>query len=652
MYTCSDLTKAIGGLVSGKLYYTIFATRNTLKFAETKEDAVNSKAISLTSFDNSAQHSINVKGSNGNYLYNETTKEQVLYTAGQYTNNLKTGDRVSYRSIRKVHPGLAQGATMYVKDATTGSSESLTLTTNTNLSTINFGTVQVLSTNIDTGLAQFTSTGHIFYTGEQLTYNGSSGTALDLTSPLYAIRTGANTFKLASSFQNATENIPIAITNVGTGTHYFASPNYDNPSEISEIVPYSTEPNLFAVINPGVTGTGYEEFTISFATSLLTETGKIANIEITDPGSYYTVPDVTITTYGDRTGSGGDLIPIPNRSLGTISSYEILDGGTHSVNRTLKLPHSFLSAYINGTFQVGETIRIGSTEVGTLLSKRGHYFKIKQNSIGSPINLSNEITGVTSGATATVGRPLVIESGLLSGGTTVITTYDTHYLANKDLIYLQAGLGSIPAGNYYVAITGPTSFRLYSDRNLLNAITLTAPAYNPLSSPTAFWTGLFTASASASPKPFTISTESGSADNYSNDKNLINTTTKLQDSYYYQDYSYVVRGSNSNDNWKEYFNKLVHPAGMAVFGEVDYFTENTANELLGNTTLVGSLINSSNEAIATELVTTSGIIDGPVDGSSSGETSFTESYDAGSSSSAYSAGSDALLDGGNSLGVI
>jgi hypothetical protein len=91
---------------------------------------------------------------------------------------------------------------------------------------------------------------------------------------------------------------------------------------------------------------------------------------------------------------------------------------------------------------------------------------------------------------------------------------------------------------------------------------------------------------------------------------------------------------------------------MAVFGEVDYFTENTANELLGNTTLVGSLINSSNEAIATELVTTSGIIDGPVDGSSSGETSFTESYDAGSSSSAYSAGSDALLDGGNSLGVI
>jgi hypothetical protein len=89
-----------------------------------------------------------------------------------------------------------------------------------------------------------------------------------------------------------------------------------------------------------------------------------------------------------------------------------------------------------------------------------------------------------------------------------------------------------------------------------------------------------------------------------------------------------------------------------LFRSVDYFTESTANELLGNTALVGSLINSSNEAIASELVTSAGLIDAPVDGSSSGETVFGDSFDAGASSSVYSAGSDSLLDGGSSLGVI
>jgi hypothetical protein len=75
---------------------------------------------------------------------------------------------------------------------------------------------------------------------------------------------------------------------------------------------------------------------------------------------------------------------------------------------------------------------------------------------------------------------------------------------------------------------------------------------------------------------------------------------KLQDSYYYQDYSYVVRGANSLDDWKPYFNKLVHPAGMASFGEVDYFTTSSAKERLGATEVSGSSINSTRTAIITE----------------------------------------------------
>ena len=43
---------------------------------------------------------------------------------------------------------------------------------------------------------------------------------------------------------------------------------------------------------------------------------------------------------------------------------------------------------------------------------------------------------------------------------------------------------------------------------------------------------------------------------------------KIQDSYYYQDYSYVIRTTQSSIYWKELVKKILHPAGMELFGEV------------------------------------------------------------------------------------
>ena len=46
-------------------------------------------------------------------------------------------------------------------------------------------------------------------------------------------------------------------------------------------------------------------------------------------------------------------------------------------------------------------------------------------------------------------------------------------------------------------------------------------------------------------------------------------TKKIQDSYYYQDYSYVVASSQSIVDWRNDLVGSVHPAGWAVFGAVD-----------------------------------------------------------------------------------
>ena len=50
---------------------------------------------------------------------------------------------------------------------------------------------------------------------------------------------------------------------------------------------------------------------------------------------------------------------------------------------------------------------------------------------------------------------------------------------------------------------------------------------------------------------------------------LDETTQKIQDSYYYQDYSYVVKTASSIVDWRDDLLASVHPAGWAVFGQVD-----------------------------------------------------------------------------------
>ena len=51
---------------------------------------------------------------------------------------------------------------------------------------------------------------------------------------------------------------------------------------------------------------------------------------------------------------------------------------------------------------------------------------------------------------------------------------------------------------------------------------------------------------------------------------------RIQDSFYYQDYSYVVRIGESINTWRESVRRSVHPAGWNVFGEVSFASQVSA----------------------------------------------------------------------------
>ena len=64
-------------------------------------------------------------------------------------------------------------------------------------------------------------------------------------------------------------------------------------------------------------------------------------------------------------------------------------------------------------------------------------------------------------------------------------------------------------------------------------------------------------------------------------------TKKIQDSFYYQDYSYVVKVGEAISSWRDDLKRSIHPAGFNVFGEVSVRTRVDAQIKKGFTLLNG-----------------------------------------------------------------
>ena len=55
---------------------------------------------------------------------------------------------------------------------------------------------------------------------------------------------------------------------------------------------------------------------------------------------------------------------------------------------------------------------------------------------------------------------------------------------------------------------------------------------------------------------------------YTTNQGFVSDTIKIQDSYFYQRFSYVIQTGNNVSVWKDAFNRLVHPAGFIFFGQI------------------------------------------------------------------------------------
>ena len=87
---------------------------------------------------------------------------------------------------------------------------------------------------------------------------------------------------------------------------------------------------------------------------------------------------------------------------------------------------------------------------------------------------------------------------------------------------------------------------------------------------------------------------------YVNNDSFLNDAIYIQDSKFYQAFSYVIKIDQSLETYKTIVKNLIHPSGMAVFGEYDLRNEFTINTAIESLIKILS-INVSDAVISTEL---------------------------------------------------
>jgi hypothetical protein len=90
-------------------------------------------------------------------------------------------------------------------------------------------------------------------------------------------------------------------------------------------------------------------------------------------------------------------------------------------------------------------------------------------------------------------------------------------------------------------------------------------------------------------------------------RGMLSDVNKLQDNLYYQNYSYVIRSKIPSVNWMTMVKNTVHPAGMALFGEllirntISFGTFNIQRQPIHFYNLVSELLDT-NEVVAVEFL--------------------------------------------------
>ena len=290
---------------------------------------------------------------------------------------------------------------------------------------------------------------------------------------------------------------------------------------------------------------------------------------------------VNITMFSG--GSGYESLPsaVPTSARVYWNTFALTTTGTFSVGETV-------------TSNTGVTAKVAVLRVGNVsLSGASGTFSVGNVITGSTSYAKATLTSVTTHGTGAIFVPWS-QSGIGAVKGVEVSKFGTGFTAApilslpiKFLVTSYSGGGNLTLSSTFVAgdtIEGGTSEAVGTVTSWdapRQTLTLTVTSGNFLigeqltrGSTTNYATLSKTSQATLSASIGTLGTTAGA---YDNDKGKVSESLmKIQDSFYYQDFSYVVRVGAAIADWRGSVKKAVHPAGFAVFGEVSITTQLSA----------------------------------------------------------------------------
>jgi len=279
-------------------------------------------------------------------------------------------------------------------------------------------------------------------------------------------------------------------------------------------------------------GSGYEviptvvvtEFRLYWTANAITTTGDFNAGETISNNAGTPVTGIIATL---RTG-----IASVASTTGSFAQGQIITGATSGAVATLT---SVTTLGANATCLAWSSSGIGSV-TGVEVTKFGTGFT-GNPAVTVPVKLvitrntaADPIPNISTATAFAVGDPI---TGQTSSATGVITAWDN----TRQLLTVRTTLGTFIKGE--ILTRGVSTNYAYVAE---------------------------TAQATLSGSIGVVGTTAGA---FNNDKGKISESLmKIQDSYYYQDFSYVVRVGSAIASWRSEIKKSVHPAGFAMFGEV------------------------------------------------------------------------------------
>jgi len=318
--------------------------------------------------------------------------------------------------------------------------------------------------------------------------------------------------------------------------------------------------------------------------------GSIVKASVLDGGAYHTAGDNITITSGVAVATGRVVSTAPTGGaitfkitrggsgyrLGNTSLISITGGSGNGASAvvtslsntsTLSLNNDLIRSVSNVVLSTGATFASLGTN-STALSANLAAANISSQ-LATALNFTNSIVGSINSITVTsVGR------GYQTSLPTVVVRdqeiYDRAIPGQNNLF--QGGDGLIVAENApgtidaISIVASDASFDRFSTASLTNirGTALTPESYTDLAGITRYTLRANTYNGVISPEVSGVITLPG---RYTDTKGFISWNNKLQDNNFYQEYSYVLRITETINKYRDVVKRILHPAGTKMFGE-------------------------------------------------------------------------------------